>query len=174
MKKHLLLGLLACAIISCDNQESNDSAGCGTTTVKYVYNGIEYAVEMRELSDGSFEEVSEMAPELEQAFLLPAPYFVQDSLDSDKFYIYDKTPDISEILEEEKAIIGKKNRHLVRASSAEEEDYDNAGHVHTFEKANYGGNMCYSFTVRKSDFNDAIKIDGKETYIWGVRYLCLT
>ena len=52
MKKHLLLGLLAFAIISCDNQESNDSAGCGTTTVKYVYNGIEYAMEMRELSDG--------------------------------------------------------------------------------------------------------------------------
>lgn len=172
MKKHLLLGLLACAIISCDNQESNDSVDCGTTTIKYVYKGIEYAVEMREQSDGSFEEVSEMAPELEQAFLLPAPYFVQDSLDGDKFYIYDSVPNNVEIYETENTIAARENKHIVRASGYdEEEDYDNAGHVYTYDEANSMGNICISFTVRKSDFNAQMKIDGKATDFWGVRYL---
>lgn len=63
MKKTFLLGLLVCTIISCNNQDVNNVAVSGTSMVKYVYKGIEYVVEMRELSDGSFEELTEIAPE---------------------------------------------------------------------------------------------------------------
>lgn len=173
MKKHFLLGLLACAFIACDNQESNDSVSCETTIVKYVYKGIEYDVEMRELNDGSFEEVSEMSPELEQAFLLPAPYFVQDSLDDDKFYIYDSVPEITDICENKTTIEERKDRHYKRSYSFEEEDYIRAGHVYTYDEANQSGRVCYTFTVRESDFDSSMKINGKSTNFWGVRYLSL-
>lgn len=169
MKKHFLLGLLACSIISCDNQDANDFVGCGTTFVKYVYKGIEYTVEMRELSDGSFEEVSELAPELEHALSLPAPYFVQDSLDTDKFYVYDSVPQDVKINDEENDFVGKHGRHMAKAWN--DDEYDNAGLVYTFDRANYLGNLCVFFTVRESNFNARMMIDGKNTQYWGIRYL---
>ena len=173
MRKQFLLGLLACVIISCDNQETSNSTTCGTSTVKYVYKGTEYVVEMRELSDGSFEEVSEMAPELEQALSLPAPYFVQDSLDADKFYIFDSVPHVVNVIDETKLVAEKfKNRQLLKSAGGEPADsIEKFGRVITYKNKNYTGACVIQFRVCFGDRNSNMKINNKDTDYWGIRNL---
>lgn len=173
MKKQILLGLLACVIISCDNQETSNSATLATSIVKYVYKGTEYVVEMRELSDGSFEEVSEMAPELEQALSLPAPYFVQDSLDADKFYIFDSVPHMVEVYDDTKLVAEKfKNRQLLKSAGGEPADeYEKAGYVYAYKDTYYGGPTCVQFRVRQANCNARMIINGEYTDYWGIRNL---
>lgn len=104
---------------------------------------------------------------------MPTPYFVQDSLDADKFYIYDSVPHVVEVHDETDAVAEKfKNRQLLKSAGGEPADeFEKAGYVYAYKDTYYGGDVSVQFRVRQANCNARMKIDGKYTDFWGLRNL---